>query len=134
MGFLDRLFGKKTTTDVKFQKVKYTGTMVLENNYVGGIESPKWENVAAYLDMLFKDNDEFVTLTLAQAVDGIRFMQACWTDKGYSVQLGIEEGDNTVLVEKLFDQKATVKLFKEFFTYGTVYGREDFKPMEFKLQ
>lgn len=127
MGLFSGLFKKKST------EKEYTSSAVLENNFIGGIENPKWADVHRYMDMMFENDEEYVTLTLVEAVDGVRFMQACSSDKGYMLQLGIEEEDSTNLVEMVCDKKAVQKHFKEFFANGRVADREKFAPTEFKL-
>ena len=131
MGILDifKNNSRKQTTDVDFEKVKYTGEMTLENNFDGAINSPTWQQVQLYINKMFQNNEEFITLTLAKAVYGVRYMQACSVDGGYSLQLGVETDNKTNLVEKICDEKELLEHFSKFYEYGFVDGI--FKPMSF---
>ncbi len=97
MGLFD-IF-KKKTTDVTFEKVKYNKNRTVENNSDGLIDDPTWQQIEAYLDKMYGNDDEFVTLTLSEAVNGVRYIQACKVDNEYSIQLGLEKGNTTKLVE-----------------------------------
>lgn len=131
MGFISNLL--KKGSDRKAEKSKCANCAVLENNFIGGIENPRWEEVKRYLDMMFQDDEEFVTLTLVEAVDGVRFMQACSAQSGYTVELGIEDESGVSVIETKCDKKAVQKHFKEFFTCGKVADRDKFTPTEFTL-
>lgn len=128
MGFIGNLF--KKGSDRKAEKSKCTKCAVLENNFIGGIENPKWEDVKRYLDMMFQDDEEFVTLTLDRVIDGVRFMQACSTQSGYMVELGIEDESGVSVMETKCDKKAVEKYFKNFYSTGTVLNRERFVPVD----
>lgn len=124
MGFIGDFFRKDTNK--KAEKTKNTNCAVLENNFIGGIENPKWEDVKRYIEMMFQDDEEYVTLTLDRVIDGVRFMQACSAQSGYMVQLGIEDESGFSLAELKCDKKAVQKYFKNFFNSGTVLNREKF--------
>lgn len=122
---------KKKTTDVTFEKVKYNQNRTLENNYDGLIDSPSWEQVVAYLEKITVVDDEFLTLTLSEAVYGVRYIQACKVGDKYSVQLGIEKEDSTNLVEAYYDFEDMKKIFYDFYSYGYVENIELYKPVSF---
>ena len=122
---------KKKTTDVDFEKVKYTGKMTLENNFDGPIDSPTWQQVQLYIDKMMQNNEEFITLTLSEAVYGVRYMQACIVKGGYSLELGIETDDKTNLVERVCDKKELVERFAQFYQDGFVHDIDRFKPVSF---
>lgn len=122
---------KKKTTDVDFEKVEYTGKMKLENNFDGPIDSPTWQQVELYIDKMIQNNEEFITLTLSEAVYGVRYMQACSVKGGYSLQLGIETDAKTNLVEIVCDKKELVERFAQFYKYGFVHDIDQFKPVSF---
>ena len=133
MGLFDVFKNKlrKKTTDVDFDKVTYTGKMKLENNFDGPIDSPTWQQVQLYIDKMIQNNEEFITLTLSEAVYGVRYMQACSVEGGYSLQLGIETDAKTNLVERVCDEKELVERFTQFYEYGFVHDIDQFKPVSF---
>lgn len=122
---------RKTTTDVDFEKVKYTGKMELENSFDGHIDSPTWQQVQLYINKMIQNNEEFITLTLSEAVYGVRYMQACSVKGEYSLQLGVETDTKTNLVEIVCDEKELLKRFEQFYKYGFVHDIDRFKPVEF---
>ena len=122
---------RKKTTDVDFEKVEYTGKMKLENNFDGPIDSPTWQQVELYINKMIQNNEEFITLTLSEAVYGVRYMQACSVKGGYSLQLGIETDAKTNLVEIVCDKKEVVERFTQFYKYGFVHDIDQFKPVSF---
>ena len=133
MGLFDifKKSGKKETTDVEFEKVEYTGKMKLENNFDGPIDSPTWQQVQLYINRIFQNNEEFIILTLSEAVYGVRYIQACDVNGEYSLELGIETDDKTKLVEKVCDKKELVERFQQFYEYGVVNDIHQFKPVSF---
>ena len=133
MGLFDVFKNKlrKKMTDVDFDKVTYTGKMKLENNFDGPIDSPTWQQVQLYIDKMIQNNEEFITLTLSEAVYGVRYMQACSVKGGYSLQLGIETDAKTNLVERVCDEKELVERFTQFYEYGFVHDIDQFKPVSF---
>ena len=132
MGLFD-IFKKsvKKTTNIDFEKVEYTGKMKLENNFDGPIDSPTWQQVQLYINKMLQNNEEFIVLTLSEAVYGVRYMQACDVNGEYSLELGIETDDKTKLVEKVCDKKELVERFEQFYEYGVVHDINQFKPVSF---
>ena len=133
MGLFDLFKNKlrEKTTNMDFEKVKYTGKMKLENNFDGPIDSPTWQQVQLYIDKMIQNNEEFITLTLSEAVYGVRYMQACSVKGGYSLQLGVETDAQTNLVERVCDKKELVERFAQFYEYGFVHDMDQFKPVSF---
>ena len=133
MGLFDIFKNKlrKKTSDVDFEKVKYTGKMELENNFDEPIDSPTWQQVQLYINKMIQNNQEFITLTLNEAVYGVRYMQACSVKGGYSLQLGVETDAKTNLVERVCDKKELVERFAQFYEYGFVHDIDQFKPVSF---
>lgn len=119
------------TTNVKFEQVKHIGYTTLENNFDGVINNPTWDDVSGYINKMFDNSQEFITLTLAEAVYSIRFMQAARIEDGISLQLGIEENGATRIVEKICDREQTVAYMDIFFQYGNVEDVAEFLPLEF---
>lgn len=122
---------RKKTTDVDFEKVEYTGKMKLENNFDGPIDSPTWQQVELYINKMIANNEEFITLTLSEAVYGVRYMQACSVKGGYSLQLGVETDAKTNLVEIVCNKRELVERFAQFYKYGFVTDIDQFKPVSF---
>lgn len=128
MGFFKNLFHKRAVPD--FTAVKEE-QFVLENQ-VGPVEDPTKDDVTAYLDSMFNDPDQFVTLTLPRAVNGVRFVQACLIGQNPVVQLGLEKGGKTQLVEKTCSTSSEcVEIFHLFYDYGIVNNISDYSPVKF---
>ena len=119
------------TSDVTFERVEYMSGSRLENFYDSPIDNPAWEDVAARLRKMMDVNDEHVVLTLKQATYGVRFIQAAQTPGGYDLQVGIEEGDQSKLVEKIVDNKELFDRFQVFYRYGYVDNLGEFTPVNF---
>ncbi len=121
----------KTTSDVTFQRVDYMAGSCLENFYDQPIDNPTWEDVTARIRKMMDVNDEHVLLTLKQSVYGVRYMQAASAPGGYDLQVGMEEGDQTKLVDKIVDSKELFDRFEIFYRYAYVDNLGEFKPVEF---
>lgn len=122
---------KKKTTDVTFKVVDYTGNVTLENNFKGIVNNPNWDMILDYINQMLGNDQDFVTLTLADCPYDIRYMQACKVKSGISVQLGIEKDNTPKLVEKICDKNQTIKYFETFNRYGYVADADSFNPVEF---
>ena len=122
---------RKLTSDVAFQNVEYTGGSVLENFYDAPIQNPSWENVMVRIRKMIDVNDEHVLLTLKQATYGVRYMQAASAPGGYDLQVGMEEGNQTKLVDKIVGEKELFDRFEVLYNYGYVDNLGEFKPVEF---
>ena len=122
---------RKLTSDVSFQNVEYTGGSVLENFYDAPIQNPSWEDVMVRIRKMIDVNDEHVLLTLKQATYGVRYMQAASTPGGYDLQVGMEEGDQTKLVDKIVAEQELFDRFETFYRYGYVDNLGEFKPVQF---
>lgn len=128
MGFFDKLFKKNDTPT--FGKVQEE-VMTLENQN-GRITNPTKQDVDEYLNEIFNDSDQFITLTHAKAKYGIRYVQACFAGSKLIVQLGVEKGNNTKLVEKICsNSKECVDIFYLFFETGIVNNLEEYQPVKF---
>lgn len=123
---------KKTTTDVLFKKKVCN---VLWNVRTQMLDKPiySWDIVEDCLMEMFDDEEEFVTLTAADIRYNIRYVQACQISDGIIVQLGIEEGNNTKLVEKVCGEKECLDIFKEFYASTQVRNLEKYTPVEFLI-
>ena len=70
-------------------------------NQNGYLTDFTFDDVEDYLQEMFDDFDQFVTLTLIEATNGVRFIQACQILGGIlNIQLGLENNEGTKLVEK----------------------------------
>lgn len=122
---------RKLTSDVSFQNVEYTGGSVLENFYDAPIQNPSWDEVLVRIRKMIDVNDEHVLLTLKQATYGVRYMQAASAPGGYDLQVGLEEGDQTKLVDKIVSEQELLDRFETFYRYGYVDNLGEFKPVQF---
>ena len=121
----------KLTSDVAFERVEYMDGSRLENFYDAPIDNPSWDDVAARIRKMMDVNDEHVLLTLNQATYGVRYMQAAQTEGGYDLQVGLEEGNQSKLVEKIVDNKEMFDSFQIFYRYGYVDNLGEFSPVHF---
>ena len=122
---------RKLTSDVAFQNVEYTGGSVLENFYDAPIQNPTWDDVTARIRKMMDMNDEHVLLTLKQSVYGVRYMQAASAPEGYDLQVGLEEGNQTKLVDKIVGDQELFERFEVFYRYAYVDNLGEFKPVQF---
>ena len=121
---------KKTTTDVLFGKtVCNVPWNVRTQEKDQAVDS--WRDVEDCILDMFADDNEFVTLTTADARYNIRYVQACPGKEGIIVQVGIEEGEHTRLVEKTCLEEECLDIFDEFYHFTTVQNLEQYKPVEF---
>lgn len=126
---LKKLF-KPKTTEVLFDKVVSTGKAKLENQD-GCIHEFGHLEILEYIQKILDDSQQFVTLELPEANYGVRYVQACINQGKIDVQLGLEEGNNTKLVEKTCSHEDCQKIFLEFFDYGYVNDLESYTPVQF---
>ena len=117
---------RKLTSDVAFQNVEYTGGSVLENFYDAPIQNPSWDEVLVRIRKMID-----VLLTLKQATYGVRYMQAASAPGGYDLQVGLEEGNQTKLVDKIVSEQELIERFETFYRYGYVDNLGEFKPVQF---
>lgn len=128
MGLLNKLFGKKE--QIEFKKVE--GNVLTLENQNRKLENPTREDLKDYLNCLFDEDDQFITLTLAKAKDGVRFVQATFAGTKLIVQLGLEENNKTHLVEKVCDRsEECVEIFYRFYDLGTVKNISEYAPVQF---
>ena len=123
--------GRSTTSDVTFQRVEYMDGSVLENFYDEPIQNPTWDDVTARIRKMMDMNDEHVLLTLKQSVYGVRYMQAASAPGGYDLQVGLEEGNQTKLVDKIVGDQELFERFEVFYRYAYVDNLGEFKPVQF---
>lgn len=121
---------KETTTDIRFAK---TACQSPRHVRMQTIDKPAtcWEFVEDCLWEMFDDPDEFVTLTIEDIKEHVRFVQAVLHEDQTIVQLGIEENDHTRLVEKICPQRECMDIFRKFYETTRVTGLEDYTPVEF---
>lgn len=128
MGLFNKLFHKKEQPT--FTKVKEEVFTLSNQN--GGLSNPTKEDLKSYLDCLFDEDDQFITLTLAKAKNGVRFVQATFAGTKLIVQLGLEENDKTYLVEKVcVGSKECVDIFYQFYDFGIVENINEYTPVQF---
>lgn len=121
---------RKTTTDVTFEKVMCSLPRKI-GTQSGEKEVHSWQEVEDRLWDMFTDEDEFVTLTMAEIRYHIRYIQACQIQDKITVQLGVEEKDRTKLVEKTCSEAECMDIFREFYDSSYVWDIDKYKPVEF---
>ena len=83
------------------------------------------------IQKIIDDTQQFVTLELTEANYGVRYVQASVNYGKISVELGLEEGDNIKLVEKVCSKEECQRIFLDFFDYGYVNEMEKYTPVQF---
>ncbi len=121
---------KETTTDVTFGKVICNAKHTVRTQEIEKT-APSWHMVEECLWDMFEDADEFVVLTVGDARYHIRFIQAAQIAEGITVQLGIEEGEHTRLVEKTCSEDECMEIFQRFYDSSQVQDVERYTPVEF---
>lgn len=128
MGLFDQLFNKKTQPT--FTKVKEEKLTLSNQN--GTICNPTKEDLKNYLNCLFDEDDQFITLTLPKAKNGVSFVQATFAKTKLIVQLGLEKNDTTYLVEKVCtSSKECVDIFYQFYNFGNIENINEYTPVQF---
>lgn len=127
---MDQRNGKKTTTDVTFGKVTCTEPRKV-GTQDGERTADSWEMVEDCLWDMFEDSDQFVVLTVSDARCGVRYVQATQIENGLIIQLGLEEGDHTRLVERESSEAECLQIFQEFYQSSRVRHIETYRPVEF---
>lgn len=130
MGFLKKLFAKtEQGREKNFVAQGWPDRITLRRNDGAApreIEDPSEEELGRFLQSMYDDADQFVVLTLPEARDGIRYVQACQVPGGIIVQLGIEHKGRVTLHEKLCSREETNTVFARFLAEGIVEDRESF--------
>ncbi|RKJ06109.1 hypothetical protein D7X87_06660 [bacterium D16-54] len=121
---------KPTTTNIVFENTVCTQPWNLRTQELD-ISVDSWDTIEDCLAKMLVDKDEFITLTTANAHRNIRFIQATQIEDGITVELGIEEGDHTRLVEKTCTEEECLNIFQEFFSSADVQDLEKYHPVEF---
>jgi len=129
MSLFEKLFRKKST-EVRFDKMPPESRYRLENQN-GCLYDFGHCEILDFIHEITVDRKQFVTLVLPEAVNNIRFMQACVNDGKITVQIGIEEHNSTRLVEKHCTYEQTQKMFLLFFDSGAVEDIGSYKPVSF---
>ena len=123
---------QNSSKEVVFEKVKQSVPMKLENFYDQPILNPTWDDVDFRIRKMLDTADEHVLLCLGTASYGVRYIQSASIPGGYTLQLGLEQGDQTRLVEKDVTPEEIREIFRKFYDLGIVEGIEKYKPVKFK--
>lgn len=97
-------------------------------------EIHSWEEAEDAVLAMQAEEVEFVVLTTGDARHGIRFIQSVpLPDRpGFTVELALEEGDHTRLVEKEFRTgEECLAVFREFYETSFVHDMEEYQPVRF---
>jgi len=129
--FLKNLFRKKTT-DIKFDRIEYSGKYRLENQNICMHEFGQCD-ILDFIQQIVDDEDQFITLELPKASCGVRYVQACVNRGKIEVQLGIEESDHIRLVSKNCSLEECQNIFIRFFETGEVERAAEYKPVRFYI-
>lgn len=122
--------GRKLTTEVVFGKTVCNVHRELKTQEIAhSVDS--WDEVEDCIWDMFEDEDEFVVLTVGELLHQIRYVQASQIKDGIIVQLGIEEGEQTRLVEKKCTQEECLDIFREFYASASVQDVEKYTPVKF---
>lgn len=127
---MNRKTEKETTTDVTFGKVTCNTKHTVRTQEIEKT-APSWHMVEECLWNMFEDDNEFVVLTVGDARYHIRYIQAAQIPEGITIQLGIEEGEQTRLVEKTCSEEECMEIFQEFYHSSHVQDVEHYTPVEF---
>lgn len=114
-----------------FKKTETSRSTV--RNQCDEVPADSWETVREFLNIMFsdEDKDEFVVLSLAEAVSDIRYVQSAWTKNGLTVQLGVDEENGTRLIEKFCSEEECVNLFREYYNTKNVSNISEFTEVKF---
>ena len=121
-----------SSKEVVFDKVRQSVPKKLENFYDQSVDNPSWDEVEFRIRKMLDTADEHVLLCLGTASYGVRYIQSAHKPGGYTLQLGLEQGEHTRLVEKDVTPEEIREIFRKFYDLGIVEGIEKYKPVKFK--
>ncbi len=129
IGFFEKIFGKKQPEVVSKPEHLPDIPRYAENqNGSGEVDLELLEDM---VQQMFEDENQFVTLSLdAPVYDDVRFVQACRIPDGINVQLGIGEGTQTRLVERICTEDECIRIFRDFFDTLKVEDMECYTPVQ----
>lgn len=128
MGLFKKLFHRNAKNE--FTQVKEKAMTLSNQNQT--IRQPSKADLEVFLNCLYEEDDQFLTLTLGHAIHHVRYVQAAHNGSDLIVQLGIEVKDYTKLVEKIcHDVNECSNIFYQFYDYGTVENISDYQPVQF---
>lgn len=116
MGLFSKFMNKSKPTLVKLKEV------LMLSNKNGSIENPTKDDLKKYLNCLFNEKgDQYITLSLENTKNSVRFMNASFIGTKLFVQVGLEDNNKIKLVEKEFNtiKECTIALY-QFYDYGIV--------------
>lgn len=126
MGLFSGIMNKMEPTTEKLKE-----RVFVLSNQNGRIENPTKDDIKQYLNDLFNEEEQFVTLTLDKAINGIKFVKARYIGSDLTVQLGIEDKNKTNLVGKtLSTKKECIVVFYQFYDYGIVDNVETYESVQ----
>ena len=123
---------QNSSKEVVFEKVRQSVPMKLENFYDQPILNPTWDDVEFRIRKMLDTADEHVLLSLGTASYGVRYIQSASIPGGYTLQLGLEQGDQTRLVEKDVTPSEIREIFEKFYKFGIVDDIDKYKPVTFR--
>ena len=123
---------QNSSKEVVFEKVRQSVPMKLENFYDQPILNPTWDDVEFRIRKMLDTADEHVLLCLGTASYGVRYIQSASIPGGYTLQLGLEQGDQTRLVEKDVTPSEIREIFEKFYKFGIVDDIDKYKPVTFR--
>lgn len=121
----------QTTTDMTFGKVTCYAPKTVRMQEISDRPASSWEMVRNCLLDMFEDENEFVVLTLQDIKENVRFVQAAQAESEIVVQLGMEEGDHTRLVEKECSEETCMEIFRKFYDTSQVDEIDAYQPVKF---
>ena len=120
MGLLD-LFKKKE----KRTSIGPLAGIKLENQNGVVVDFTK-SQLQHYLNIMYEDMNQFVTVTVPIVVNRVRYLQACVAGNQINIQAGIEEYNQITLVEKYCSKEECNHIFSDFYDYSEVDGLENY--------
>lgn len=93
------------------------------------IDNPTMDQILDYIDRMTKNpEEEHVSLSLDNPINGISYIQAIPLEDGYDLQLGIGEGDDIDLICKTCSLDELKERFLKFYKTADVDDRDKFEP------
>ncbi len=106
------------------------GSYILENQN-GKLHSFSDADITNYLEEMFINPEQFVTLSAPKPQNGLRFIQAAMTGDDVELQLGLDTG-GAKLVYKLCTRSECKKAFLYFFEGRFKPDLGEYQPVEFQ--
>lgn len=126
---------KKVTNKLPDKKIAFLAGetengFVVENQY-GRYRVECEQDFCSVVQAVFNDENQFATLTAPEAINSVKYVQACLSNREVEVQIGLDFYNKTELYYKMCSPKETLWIFKDFYNNRFVPDMSEYRPVRF---